>query len=210
MLYEHTMLDKCDYEERIINLDNGIDFIPANEKLANFELYLTNLEDRETVLHDVIEPLKKIYDFIIIDCRPSLGLLTINALGASNSVMIPTQAEYLSTSGTKQLISTIMNIREEINPTLTVEGILITMTDLRTNLSKNIKEQIVTEYGKYFPVFPNSIPRRTALAESIAQGMNIFEYSAKNEGAIAYQLLSKEVEQNAKKECKRHRDTNTR
>lgn len=209
MMLEVIINDECQYDA-ILHHKEGFDFIPTNDRLAAIELTLANLEEKETVLRDVIEPLKIQYDFILIDCSPSLGSLTINAFACANSVIIPTQSEYLSTAGTKDLISSILKTKEDINPSLEIEGILITMTDERTNLSKNIQNQITEKYGHRFPVFQKNIPRRVAISEASSVGQSIFTYDKKNDSAFAYASLAREVERHAKKDLKRHADTRSR
>lgn len=209
MMLEVIINDECQYDA-ILHHKEGFDFIPTNDRLAAIELTLANLEEKETVLRDVIEPLKIQYDFILIDCSPSLGSLTINAFACANSVIIPTQSEYLSTAGTKDLISSILKTKEDINPSLEIEGILITMTDERTNLSKNIQNQITEKYGHRFPVFQKNIPRRVAISEASSVGQSIFTYDKKNDSAFAYASLAREVERHAKKDLERHADTRSR
>lgn len=207
IMLEMIVSDECDIENRIIHTEEGFDLIPANEKLSNIEKTLENIEDKETVLKDVLKPVKDKYDFIIIDCRPSLGMLTINAFTCADSVIIPTQPEYLSATGTQQLLSRIQKTKNDQNPQLEVEGILITMTDERTLLGKEINRQIHENYGKHFLVFTNKIPRRVSIAESSAVGKSIFKYDSKSDGANAYHVLAREVDLNAKREIKRHRDS---
>ena len=207
IMLEMIVSDECDIEKRIIHTEEGFDLIPANEKLSNIEKTLENIEDKETVLKDVLKPVKDKYDFIIIDCRPSLGMLTINAFTCADSVIIPTQPEYLSATGTQQLLSRIQKTKNDQNPQLEVEGILITMTDERTLLGKEINRQIHENYGKHFHVFTNKIPRRVSIAESSAVGKSIFKYDSKSDGANAYHVLAREVDLNAKREIKRHRDS---
>ena len=154
--------------------------------------------------------MKEKYDYIIIDCSPSLGALTINAFACADSVIIPTQSEYLSSAGTKDLISSILKTKEDINPELEIEGILITMTDERTNQSKNIQSQITEKYGQYFPVFQKSIPRRVAISEASSVGQSIFTFEKNNDGAFASASLAREVEHRAKKSLERHADTRSR
>lgn len=209
MMLEVIVSDQCHYDA-IMHHAEGFDFIPTNNRLAAIELTLANLEEKETVLKDVIAPLKEKYDYIIIDCSPSLGALTINAFACADSVIIPTQSEYLSSAGTKDLISSILKTKEDINPELEIEGILITMTDERTNQSKNIQSQITEKYGQYFPVFQKSIPRRVAISEASSVGQSIFTFEKNNDGAFAYASLAREVEHRAKKSLERHADTRSR
>lgn len=209
MMLEVIISDECQYDA-ILHHSEGFDFIPTNNRLATIELTLANLENKETVLKDVIAPLKNQYDYIIIDCSPSLGALTINAFVCANSVIIPTQSEYLSSAGTKDLISSILKTKRDINPDLEIEGILVTMTDERTNQSRNIQSQITEKYGQHFPVFPKSIPRRVAISEASSVGKSIFTYDKGSDGAFAYSSLAREVERHAKKDLERHADTRSR
>lgn len=209
MMLEVIINDECQYDS-ILHHKEGFDFIPTNNRLAAIELTLANLEDKETVLKDVVTPLQKLYDYIIIDCSPSLGALTINAFACANSVIIPTQSEYLSSAGTKNLISSIIKTKEDINPNLVIEGILITMTDDRTKLSKNIQSQITEKYGQHFPIFQKSIPRRVAISEASSIGKSILTYDKGNDGAFAYASLAREVEHRAKKDLERHANSRSR
>ena len=210
LMLEMIISDTCDYEKRILNVDEGFELIPSNEKLSSIEVTLGSIEDKETVLKDILTPLKNRYDFILIDCKPSLGMLTINALTAADSVIIPSQSEFLSANGTYELLKRIQKIRDDRNPNLYVEGILITMTDDRTVLSKTMKDQIRTQYGSQFSVYPWTVPRRIAIAESSALGMSILKYRPESDGAQIYRKLAKEVERNAQRETGKHRDSYAR
>lgn len=209
-MLEMIVSDECDLRSCIITTAEGFDLIPANEKLANIEATLSNVDQKETVLKDVLETVKGDYDFIIIDCKPSLGMLTINALNSADSVIIPSQAEFLSANGTYQLLNRIQKIKEDKNPNLKVEGILVTMVDERTSLGKAIKGQIQNQYGKVFKVFSHSIPRRVTIAESSAAGKSVMSYAPKCDGAKAYQELAREVDLCAKREINKHKDTEPR
>ena len=210
LMLEMIISDTCDYEKRILNVDEGFELIPSNEKLSSIEVTLGSIEDKETVLKDILTPLKNRYDFILIDCKPSLGMLTINALTAADSVIIPSQSEFLSANGTYELLKRIHKIRDDRNPNLYVEGILITMTDDRTVLSKTMKDQIRTQYGSQFSAYPWAVPRRIAIAESSALGMSILKYLPESDGAQIYRKLAKEVERNAQRETGKHRDSYAR
>lgn len=202
-MLEMIVSDECNIDQCVVKTHEGFDLIPANEKLSNIEKTLENIEDKETVLKDVLEPIKDKYDFIIIDCRPSLGMLTINAFTCANSVIIPTQTEYLSATGTQQILNRIQKTKLDQNPKLEVEGILLTMTDKRTILGKEINQQINEKYGKHVRIFSNQIPRRVSIAESSGVGQSVFKYDPKSDGAKAYQVLAREVDLNAKREIKR-------
>lgn len=210
LMLEMIVSDECSYNNRIIHTEENFDLIPANEKLSNVEVTLGSISDKETVLKDILKPLKDQYDFILIDCKPSLGMLTINALTCADSVIIPSQSEYLSANGTFELLNRIQKTRNDSNPNLKVEGILITMTDDRTTLSKQMREQIKNEYGKQFNVYAKTVPRRVSIAESSAAGKSIFSYEPKCDGAEIYRIIAKEVDLCAKKQIGKHRDTFTR
>lgn len=210
LMLEMIVSDACNYDSKIQKTKEGFDLVPANEKLSSIEVTLGSLEDKETVLRDVLEPLKTRYDFLLIDCKPSLGMLTVNALTAADSVIIPSQPEYLSANGTYELLKRIQKVKEDSNPALYVEGILITMTDDRTVLSNTVQKQIQEQYGKQYHVFPYSVPRRIAIAESSALGKSILSYKPRSDGAEVYQQLGREVDRNAQRETGKHRDTLSR
>ena len=145
------------------------------------------------MLKEYIEAVAPYFDYIIADCMPSLGMLTINALAAADTVLIPLQAQYLSLKGLEQLIATIMRIKKRINPALDFEGILLTMVDARTNYAKEIMEMVRENYGQRIPVFENYIPLSVRVAEASAEGKSIFLHDPKGKAAIAYENLTKEV-----------------
>ena len=167
--------------EGILHHAEGVDLIPANIELAGLEVTLVNSMNREKMLKQVLDSAKREYDFILLDCMPSLGMLTINALAAADAALIPVQAQYLSAKGLEQLLQTVQKVRRQINPKLKIEGILLTMTDSRTN------------YGKHLKVFEQTIPRSVRAAETSAAGKSIFAYDPKGKVAEAYKSLAKEV-----------------
>ena len=132
--------------EGILHHEEGVDLIPANISLSGIEVSLVNAMSRETILKQLMEPLKRQYDFILLDCMPSLGMLTVNALAAADNVLIPVQAQYLSAKGLEQLLQTVNKVRRQINPKLRIEGILLTMVDGRTNYAKDISNLIREKY----------------------------------------------------------------
>ena len=146
---------------------------------------------------------KNYIDFILLDCMPSLGMLTINALAAADAALIPVQAQYLSAKGLEQLLQTVQKVRRQINPKLKIEGILLTMTDSRTNYGKQISNLIRQAYGKHLKVFEQTIPRSVRAAETSAVGASIFQHDPKGKVAEAYQSLAKEVLADAEKRLKR-------
>ena len=179
--------------EGILHHAEGVDLIPANIELAGLEVALVNSINREKMLKQVLEGAKHEYDFILLDCMPSLGMLTINALAAADAALIPVQAQYLSAKGLEQLLQTVQKVRRQINPKLKIEGILLTMTDSRTNYGKQISNLIRQAYGKHLKVFEQTIPRSVRAAETSAAGKSIFQHDPKGKVAEAYQSLAKEV-----------------
>lgn len=171
----------------------GVQFLPANIDLAAVEVSLISEMSREYMLKEYIETVAPYYDYIIADCSPSLGMLTINALAAADTVLIPLQAQYLSLRGLEQLIATIMRIKKRINPALDFEGILLTMVDARTNYAKDIMEMVHENYGRMIPVFENYIPMSVRVAEASAEGKSIFVHDPKGKAAEAYGILTEEV-----------------
>ena len=179
--------------EGVLHHAEGIDLIPANIELAGLEVALVNSMNREKMLKQVLDSAKREYDFILLDCMPSLGMLTVNALAAADAALIPVQAQYLSAKGLEQLLQTVQKVRRQINPKLKIEGILLTMTDSRTNYGKQISNLIRQAYGKHLKVFEQTIPRSVRAAETSAAGKSIFAYDPKGKVAEAYKSLAKEV-----------------
>lgn len=192
--------------EGILPHEEGIDLIPANITLSGMEVSLVNAMSRETVLRQLLEPLKSQYDYILLDCMPSLGMLTVNALAASDQVLIPVQANYLSAKGLEQLLQTVSKVKRQINPKLRVEGILLTMVDYRTNFAKEISALIRDTYGSRLKVFESDIPRSVRVAETSVEGVSIFKHDPGGKVADAYRNLTKEVLANAEKKRKHQLD----
>ena len=188
--------------EGILHHAEGVDLIPANIELAGLEVTLVNSMNREKMLKQVLDSAKREYDFILLDCMPSLGMLTINALAAADAALIPVQAQYLSAKGLEQLLQTVQKARRQINPKLKIEGILLTMTDSRTNYGKQISNLIRQAYGRYLKVFEQTIPRSVRAAEPSAAGISIFAYDPKGKVAEAYKSLAKEVQADADRQRK--------
>ena len=188
--------------EGILHHAEGVDLIPANIELAGLEVALVNSMNREKMLKQVLDSAKREYDFILLDCMPSLGMLTINALAAADAALIPVQAQYLSAKGLEQLLQTVQKVRRQINPKLKIEGILLTMTDSRTNYGKQISNLIRQAYGKNLKVFEQTIPRSVRAAETSAAGKSIFAYDPKGKVAEAYKSLAKEVQADADRQRK--------
>ena len=189
--------------EGILHHAEGVDLIPANIELAGLEVALVNSMNREKTLKQVLDGAKREYDYILLDCMPSLGTLTINALAAADTTLIPVQAQYLSAKGLEQLLQTVGKVRRQINPKLKIEGILLTMTDNRTNYGKQIDTLIRQAYGSKIKVFDQTIPRSVRAAETSAAGKSIFQHDPKGKVAVAYQSLAREVLADAEKRLKR-------
>jgi chromosome partitioning protein len=169
----------------------GLDLIPSGLPLAGAEVELVAMPQREYRLRQTLEGVASSYDYVLIDCPPSLGLLTVNALVAAHGVIIPIQCEYLALEGLSQLLNTIQMIRRELNPRLTIAGVLMTMYDARTTLA----QQVVREVETHFPgeIFKTIVPRSVRLAEAPSYGQSIFEYDGSSRGAAAYRALTEEV-----------------
>ena len=181
--------------EGIIHHAEGMDLLPSSIALAGTEVSLVNAMSRESMLKLVLNDYRKDYDHILIDCMPSLGMLTINALAASNRVIIPVQANYLSAKGLEQLLQTIAKVRRQINPRLQIDGILLTMVDSRTNNARMISNLIRDTYGDKIRVFNAEIPHSVRAAEISAEGKSIFLHDPGGKVAEAYRALTKEVMQ---------------
>ncbi len=190
-------------EEAILHQSEGVDVIPSNLELSSMEVSLLNAMSREFVMKNSISSLRNKYDYILIDCMPSLGMLTVNALSCSDKVIIPVESGYLATKGMQQLIKTIRQIRNHTNPDLKVGGILQTLVDGRTNLSRNIKLDLQEGYGLLFKVYNTQIPRAVKVAESSSEGQSIFSYDKNSKVAQAYKDFAKEVISDGEKEHNR-------
>lgn len=193
-------------KEGILSHEEGVDLVPANITLSGLEVSLVNAMSRETILKQYLETVKGQYDYILLDCMPSLGMLTVNALTASDQVLIPVQANYLSAKGLEQLLQTVNKVKRQINPKLRIEGILLTMVDSRTNYAKEISSLIRDTYGSKLKVYDADIPRSVRAAEISAEGVSIFKHDPGGKVAEAYRSLTKEVLQNAEKRRKHQLD----
>ncbi|MCR5235822.1 MAG: AAA family ATPase [Lachnospiraceae bacterium] len=180
-------------DETIIHHKEGIDLIPANIELSTLEINMINAMSREGILKCLVDRVRNDYDYIIIDCMPSLGMLTINALVCADSVLIPVQAAYLPIKGLQELIKTISRVKRKLNSRLNIEGILLTMVDSRTNYAKDISKVVYDSYSDRLKVFKTIIPLSVRVAETSAVGTSIYQYDGKGKAAIAYKDLSKEV-----------------
>lgn len=195
-----TMLQKCmaeesyDPQEGILQHHEGIDLMPGNIELSAVEVALVNTMSRETILRTYIDSLTDHYDYILIDCMPSMGMMTINALAAADSVIIPVQAHYLPAKGMTQLLHTIARVRRQINKKLVVDGVLLTMVDSRTNFAKDISFVLRRDYGDKLRVFQTEIPLSIRAAETSARGKSIYAHDPNGQVAKAYVALTKEVQ----------------
>ena len=193
--------------EAVLHHNEGVDLIPTNLELASMEVSLVNAMSREYTLRNSISELKGKYDYILIDCMPSLGMITINALASADKVIIPVQSEFLAAKGMSHLMTTILKVKKQINPKLDVAGILLTIVDGRRNLSKEISEELKETYGKVFKLYDTQIPRAVKAAESSRMGESIISYDKDSKVAESYLDLAKEVLNDAREKSKT-RNTN--
>ena len=193
-LIRKVLADKpLEKEEGILHHEEGVDFLPASIELAATELNLISAISRETILRQILAEIGKPYDYILIDCMPSLGMLTLNALAAADNVIIPVQAQYLPIKGLEQLLQTISRMHKHINPGLRIEGILLTMVDSRTNYAKEMTNLLRETYGGKLKMFPTDIPLSVRAAEISTEGKSIFTHDPKGKVAAAYRELTREV-----------------
>lgn len=198
---EKAILDE-EYPARegILSHSVGIDLMPANIELSGTEVALVNAMSRERALKSWIDSVRDGYDLVIIDCPPSLGMMTINALTASDGVVIPVQAQYLPAKGMTQLLRTVSRVRRRINTRLEVLGILLTLVDGRTNLARQVEQSIRASYGETIRVFDAVIPVTVRAAEASAAGMTVLAYDAGGRAATAYKRVAEEVIRGAEEE----------
>ena len=180
-------------EQGILHHAEGVDLIPANISLSGMETSLVNAMSREKVLKQYLDTVKKEYDYILLDCMPSLGMLTVNTLAAADGVIIPVQAQYLSAKGMEQLLQTVGKVRRQINPKLKIAGVLLTMVDQRTNYAREVSDLLRRTYGGKIRVFSTDIPHSVRAAETSAEGKSIYLHDPKGKVAQAYAQLTKEV-----------------
>ena len=184
--------EKLNIEKTILHHKEGVDIIPANIELSAIEVSLVNAMSRELILRSMVDRLREFYDYIIIDCMPSLGMMTINALACADSVLIPVQAAYLPVKGLQQLIKTIGRVKKQLNPKLKIEGILLTMVDNRTNYARDISLMVYDTYSASIKVFETEIPMSVRASEVSVEGGSIYSYDPKGKAAFAYMALTKE------------------
>lgn len=180
-------------DSAVLSHEEGVDLIPANMELSGLEVSLSNVMSREMILKEYVDSIRSSYDYILIDCMPSLGIMTINALVSADKVLIPVQAAYLPVKGLQQLIRTISMVRKRLNKGLSIEGILITMVDYRTNYAKDITAMLQENYGNGIGIMKSYIPFSVKVAEASAAGISIYKYAGKCKAAEAFSRLTKEV-----------------
>ena len=190
-LYE-CIIDHADIRDAIYTTDiDGLDIVPSHINLVGAEIEMLNLENREKVLNELLAPVRDDYDYVIIDCSPSLGLITVNALTAANSVLIPVQCEYFAIEGISKLLSTIKIIKTKLNPQLEIEGFLLTMFDSRLRLANQIYDEVKRHFQEL--VFKTIIQRNAKLSESPSHGLPVILYDADSTGAKNHLALAKEI-----------------
>ena len=194
-----------DVQNGILHHGEGVDLLPSNIELSGLEVRLINAISRERVLKTCMSEVKKNYDYVLIDCMPSLGMLTINALAAADSVIIPTQPHYLSAKGLELLLRSVSKVRRQINPHLRIDGILMTMVMPRTNISKEITATVKSAYGQKIKVFDAEIPHSIRAVEATAEGKSIFAYDKSGKVATAYDQFAKEVAEIGEKQRRQNR-----
>ena len=206
-LMERSIKDEdINSKEAILKHDEGIDLIPSNLELSSMEVSLVNAMSREFTLRNCLSDIKDKYDYVLIDCMPSLGMITINALSCADKVIIPVQSEFLAAKGMSHLMNTVLKVRKQINPNLKVGGILLTMVDGRTNLSKDIANELRSTYGTVFKLYDNQIPRGVKAAESSRMGESVLSYDSSSKVAQSYIDFAKEVLDYERKEKTRNSD----
>ena len=198
IMHKAVKEEQIDPVEGILVTAEGIDLMPSNVQLSGLELSLINEYGREVVLKQYIDEVRLNYDYILIDCAPSLSVLTVNALVASDSVLIPTQPQYFSMAGIQMFYDTFCKIRKKMNPSLSIEGVLVTMMDNRPNFTKDLVAQLRESYGGIFKVFEAEIPTSIRMTESSARGKSIFAFDPKGKVAAAYEKLTQEVIENGR------------
>ena len=193
-VYE-LMLDECSINESIQDtVVKGLRLIPSNVNLAGAEIELLGINDKEYILKTAADYIRDDYDFIVIDCPPSLNMLTVNAMTTADTVLVPIQCEYYALEGLSQLIHTINLVQERLNPNLQMEGVVFTMYDVRTKLSNQVVENVKENLNQH--IYNTMIPRNVRLAEAPSYGMPIIEYDPKSAGAEHYMMLADEVIEN--------------
>lgn len=194
--------EPANLEKAVLHHREGVDLLPSNIELSAMEMALVTAMSREFTLKEVLSPARPRYDYILIDCMPSLGMVTINALAAADSVIIPVQAHYLPAKGMTQLLRTVSRVRRQINPGLRVDGVLLTLVDGRTNLARQTAETLRENYGSVLHIYQSRIPLAVKAAEVSGAGESIYAYDPGGKAAAAYESFTKEVLDGEKQRAK--------
>ena len=194
-----------DVQESILHTDEGVDLLPSCVELAGVETTLIDTKNRESVLKACISEVKKNYDYVLIDCMPALGMLTINGLAAADSVIIPNQPHYFSIKGLEQLLRSVSKVKRQINPNLRIDGILMTMVMPRTKITQTVISAVKNAYGRNIKIFDTQIPFSIRAVEATAEGKSIFAYDKSGKVATAYEQFGKEVAEIGEKQKNRNR-----
>ncbi len=189
-------------ENTVLHSNENVDLIPSDIVLSAIELSLNNTMSREYVMKNALSKLKDKYDYVLIDCMPSLGMITINALACSDEIIIPVQSQYLAVKGMTYLFDTIRKVNKTINPDLSIKGILVTLVDKRTNLSKVIKDELENAYGGKIKIYDTEIPLAIKTAEASLKGQSVFEYDKNGTVALSYNNFAKEVLEDEQRKSK--------
>ena len=189
-------------EDCILHNKEGVDLIPSDISLSGIELSLSNVMSREFILKNSLNQIKDDYDYVLIDCMPSLGLLPINCLACSDEIIVPVQSQYLAAKGMTDLLNTVKKVNRTINPNLKIKGILLTLVDKRTNLAKDIRQELQENYGEYLKIYDIEIPLAIKTAEATIRGTSVFQYDKNGTVAKAYEILAKEVLQDERTKTK--------
>ena len=193
-----------DVQKSILHTDEGVDLLPSCVELAGVETTLIDTKNRESVLKACISKVKKNYDYVLIDCMPALGMLTINGLAAADSVIIPNQPHYFSIIGLEQLLRSVSKVKRQINPNLRIDGILMTMVMPRTKITQTVISAVKNAYGRNIKIFDTQIPFSIRAVEATAEGKSIFAYDKSGKVAAAYEQFGKEVAEIGEKQ--KHRN----
>lgn len=196
--------NNTDAYEGIIAHREGVDLVPANLDLEALEMYLVTAMSRENILKSYLNKVKSDYDYTLIDCRPSLGMLTLNALTAADNVIIPVQAQYLPARAMTQLLQTVSKVKSHTNPDLKVDGVLLTLVDNRTNLARSTAQAIKKNFGTVIKTYKTKIPIAVKAAEVTSKGKSIYEYEPNSKVSVAYTNFTKEVLSGGKEKERLH------
>lgn len=201
------IIDKTpfDAEKCILHHNEGVDLLPSTIELSGYEAEIIKTKNRESILKTYIDKVRKNYDYVLIDCMPSLGMFPINAMAAADSVIIPTQPHFFSAKGLEQLLRSVSKVRQNINPTLKIDGILMTMVMPRTKITKEVIETVRNAYGQRIKVFDTQIPFSIHTVEAAAAGKSIYAFEPRGKVAEAYKQFSKEVADIGEKQRSKNR-----